>query len=66
MMALNNKDQDVLDMFAAHALSGYVRDGLSLTNHSKDECNDIAEGCYELATSMLLVRSRVRDTIETL
>ena len=64
-MPISNKDQDTLDMFAAYALSGYVRDGLSLVNR-KEECTDVAEACYELASAMLAVRSRVRDLVETL
>ena len=65
-MSTINKDEDtLLDMFAAHALSGCVRDGLSIIDR-REQALDIAEACYVLAGAMLAVRSRVRDMAETL
>ena len=64
-MALNNRDKDKLDMFAAHALSGYVREGLSLVQR-KYECLDVAEACYDLAVTMLATSKKIEKTIETL
>ena len=62
-MPLNEDQETLRDMFAAHALSGYVRDGLSLMNR-KEELTDVAEACYELASAMLAERARVRDSIK--
>ena len=57
-MALSSKDQDTLDMFAAHALSGYIRDGLSLMN-GEAEAKAVSEGCYIIAYAMLAERKRL-------
>jgi len=54
---------DLLDMFAAHALSGYSRGGVSYMER-EDECNEVAEACYDLATAMLKVRQRIVDNID--
>ena len=64
-MAISSKDKDKLDMFASHALAGYVRDGLSLMQR-KEECLDVAEACYDLATAMLVTSKKIEKTIETL
>ena len=53
---------DLLDMFAAHALSGYSRGGVSYMER-EDECNEVAEACYDLATAMLKVRQTIVDSI---
>ena len=55
---------DLLDYFAAHALSGYVRGGLSYMQR-EEECIETAIACYDLATSMLKVRHKVLKSIET-
>ena len=54
---------DLLDMFAAHALSGYVREGVSYMQR-EDECDDVAVACYDLATAMVKVRQEILDTVE--
>ena len=54
---------DLLDMFAAHALSGYVREGVSYASR-EDECNAVAVACYDLATAMVKVRQEILDTVE--
>ena len=64
-MAISSKDKDKLDMFAAQALAGYARDGLSLMQR-KEECLDVAEACYDLATAMLVTSKKIEKTIETL
>ena len=64
-MALSGKDKDKIDMFAAHIASGIIRDGLSLMER-KNECLDIAEASFELATAMLVTSKKVSKTIETL
>ncbi|OUW96265.1 MAG: hypothetical protein CBD97_01680 [Pelagibacteraceae bacterium TMED237] len=64
-VTLSHKDKDKLDMFAAQALSGYIREGLSMVRR-KEECLDIAEACYDLASAMLVASKRVEETIETL
>ena len=53
---------DLLDMFAAHALSGYVRGGLSYASR-EDECNEVAVACYDLALAMYKVRQEILDTV---
>ena len=55
---------DLLDMFAAHALSGYSRGGVSYMQR-EDECNEVAVACYDLATAMLKVRQEVIDNIDS-
>ena len=64
-MALSSKDKDTINMFAAHAASGIIRDGLSLMGR-KNECLDIAEASFELATAMFTVSKKVEKVIETL
>ena len=54
---------DLLDYFAAHALSGYVRGGVSYASRG-DECHEVAVACYDLATSMIQVREKVLKSIE--
>ena len=55
---------DLLDYFAAHALSGYVRGGLSYLSR-ENECHEVAVACYDLATAMLKERQKVVDSIES-
>ena len=54
---------DLLDMFAAHALSGYTRGGVSYMQR-EDECHEVAVACYDLATAMVKVRQKVLESIE--
>ena len=54
---------DLLDMFAAHALSGYVRGGVSYASR-EDECHEVAVACYDLATAMIQARQKVLESIE--
>ena len=54
---------EMLDYFAAQALSGYARGGLSHMQR-EDECHEVATACYDLAMSMLKVRQVVADAIE--
>ena len=54
----DKKTIDLLDMFAGLALSGYTREGLSYASR-EDECKQVAEACYDLATAMLTVRHDV-------
>ena len=54
---------DLLDMFAAHALSGYSRGGVSYMQR-EDECHEVAVACYDLATAMVKVRQKVLESIE--
>ena len=54
---------DLLDMFAAHALSGYARGGVSYMRR-EDECNEVAVACYDLATAMLKARQHLLDNID--
>ena len=54
---------DLLDMFAAHALSGYSRGGVSYASR-EDECHEVAVACYDLATAMVQVRHKVLKSIE--
>ena len=54
---------DLLDYFAAHALSGYVRGGVSYASR-EDECHEVAIACYDLATAMIQVREKVLKSIE--
>ena len=62
-----NKDKStigLLDYFAAYALSGYSRGGVSYMQR-EDECNEVAVACYDLATAMLKVRQEVIDNIDS-
>ena len=54
---------DLLDYFAAHALSGYVRGGVSYMQR-EDECHEVAVACYDLATAMIQAREKVLKSIE--
>ena len=54
---------DLLDMFAAHALSGYTRGGVSYLQR-EDECKEVATACYDLALALVKVRQEILDTIE--
>ena len=54
---------DLLDHFAAHALSGYSRGGVSYMQR-EDECDEVAIACYDLATAMVKVRQEILDTVE--
>ena len=54
---------DLLDYFAAHALSGYVRGGVSYVSR-EDECKEVAVACYDLALAMYKVRQEILDTVE--
>ena len=60
----NKTTIDLLDMFAAHALSGYSRGGVSYMER-EDECNEVAVACYDLATAMVQVRQRVLESIDS-
>ena len=52
---------DLLDYFAAHALSGfYSREGIGEEGDSKV----IAEKCYSQALDMVKVRQEILDTVE--
>ena len=62
-MALSNKDHDIINMFAAHALSGYIRDGLSLMN-AEAEAKDVATGCFQLAEAMFVESKTIRELAE--
>ena len=53
---------DLLDMFAAHALSGYSRGGVSYESR-EDECHEVAVACYDLALAMYKVRQEILDTV---
>ena len=66
-MALSNKEKedDLADTFAAHALSGYIRDGLSILN-GEAEAKALSEGCYIIAYAMLDERKRRLRLTETL
>ena len=55
---------DLLDCFAAHALSGYSRGGVSYMKR-EDECHEVAVACYDLATAMVQVRQRVLESIDS-
>ena len=54
---------DLLDCFAAHALSGYTREGVSYL-HREDECKEVATACYDLALALLKVRQEILDTVQ--
>ena len=55
---------DLLDYFAAHALSGYVREGVSYMKR-EDECLEVATACYDLASAMLVQRQKLLDMIDS-
>ena len=55
---------DLLDYFAAHALSGYVREGVSYMKR-EDECLKVAVACYDLASAMLVQRQKLLDMIHS-
>tara|TARA_R100000306_G_C4283172_1_gene96155 strand:+ start:244 stop:450 length:207 start_codon:yes stop_codon:yes gene_type:complete len=59
----NKTTIDLLDMFAAHALSGYVRGGVSYASR-EDECDEVAIACYDLAFSMIKTRQDILDERE--
>jgi len=54
---------DLLDYFAAHALSGYVRGGLSYDSR-EEECHEVATACYDIALAMYKVRQEILDTVD--
>ena len=54
---------ELLDYFAAHALSGYSRGGLSYMQR-EDECHEVALACYDLATAMIKQRQKVLESIQ--
>ena len=54
---------ELLDYFAAHALSGYVRGGLSYMKR-EDECHEVATACYDLAVSLVKVRQEILDVVD--
>ena len=54
---------DLLDMFAAHALSGYTRGGVSYASR-EDECNEVAIACYDLALALYKVRQEILDAVD--
>ena len=54
---------DLLDYFAAHALSGYARGGVSYMER-EDECREVAEACYDLATAMVQERQKMLKSIQ--
>ena len=55
--------EDLLDMFAGYALSGYVREGVSYMSRD-DECKEVARACYDLAFAMVEVRQDILDERE--
>ena len=60
-LIMDNKSTiDLLDMFAASALSGYARGGLSLMSRD-DECKEVAKACYDLAFAMVMTRQEILD-----
>ena len=53
---------DLLDMFAAHALSGfYSREGIGEEGDSKA----VAEKCFSQALDMVKVRQEILDTVDS-
>ena len=54
---------ELLDYFAAHALSGYTRGGVSYASR-EEECQEVSVACYDLALSMCKVRQEILDTVE--
>ena len=58
----NKSTIDLLDYFAAHALSGfYSREGIGEDGDSKA----ISDKCYEQALDMVKVRQYILDTVES-
>lgn len=51
---------DLLDFFAGQALSGYIREGLSIMSRDS-ECKDVAEACYTMAFAFVKVRQDILD-----
>ena len=62
-MSTEKSTIELLDYFAAHALSGYTRGGVSYL-HRDDECREVATACYDLALALVKVRQEILDTIE--
>ena len=56
----NKATIDLLDMFAGHALSGYVREGVSYGSR-EEECKEVATACYDLAFAMVMTRQEILD-----
>ena len=52
---------ELLDYFAAHALSGYVSNGVSYASR-EDECREVAVACYDLAYAMVMTRQSILDS----
>ena len=59
----NKTTIELLDMFAAHALSGYVREGVSFGSRD-EECKEVAKACYDLAFAMVMTRQEILDERE--
>ena len=59
----DKKTIDIIDMFAAHALSGYVGQGVSYASR-EDECSEVAIACYDLAIALTKVRQEILNTME--
>ena len=55
--------EDLLDMFAGYALSGYVREGVSYMSRD-DECLEVAKACYDLAFAMVKTRQDILKGID--
>ena len=62
-MSTKKSTIELLDYFAAHALSGYTRGGVSYMQR-EDECNEVAIACYDLALAMYKVRQEILDTVD--
>ena len=56
----NKTTIELLDMFAAYALSGYVREGVSFGSRD-EECKEVAKACYDLAFAMVMTRQDIMD-----
>lgn len=54
---------ELMDIFAAHALSGYVSNGVSYASR-EDECKEVAIACYDLAFAMVMTRQNIIDRME--
>ena len=59
-MTVDKSIEDLLDMFAGYALSGYVREGVSYMSR-EDECLEVARACYDLAFAMVKTRQDILD-----
>ena len=55
---------DLVDFFAGHALSGYIRGGLSLMNRD-EECTDVAEACFHMGITFVKVRQEIIKKVES-